>query len=49
MFLLVPPYPGSPGQKAVNGCVCFKKKEILVVFRHNFGNIFFSIILFSFF
>ena len=22
MFLLLPAYPGSPGQKAVNGCVC---------------------------
>jgi len=22
MFLLVPAYPGSPGQKPLNGCVC---------------------------
>jgi len=22
MFLLVPAYPGSPGQRPLNGCVC---------------------------
>ena len=22
MFLLVPAYPGCPGQKSLNGCVC---------------------------
>ena len=38
MFLLVPAYPGSPGQKPLNGCVCvcvcvslnvLKTKEVL--------------------